>query len=40
MQMFFRGQVVSALDYETGDPGLIPGSGGIIDWLFQCWMVT
>ena len=28
---WFRGRVVCAFDYETGDPG----SGGITDWLFS-----
>ena len=27
--------VVCALDYEAGDPGSIPGSGGTTDWLFS-----
>ena len=32
---WFRGRVVCALDYEAGDPGSIPGSGGTTDWLFS-----
>ena len=32
---WFRGRVVCALDYEAGDPGSIPGSGGTTDWLFR-----
>ena len=27
--------MVCALDYEAGDPGSIPGSGGTTDWLFS-----
>ena len=34
-QRWFRGRVVCALDYEAGDPGSIPGSGGTTDWLFR-----
>ena len=33
-----RGRVVCALDYEAGDPGSIPGSGGgggATNWLFS-----
>ena len=31
----FHGQVVCALDFEAGDPGSIPGSGGTSNWLFS-----
>ena len=29
---WFRGRVVCALDYEAGDPGSIPSSGGTTCW--------
>ena len=32
---WFLGRVVGALDYEAGDRGSIPGSGGTTDWLFS-----
>ena len=32
---WFRGRVYCALDYEAGDPGSIPGSGGTTNWLFS-----
>ena len=32
---WFRDRVVCALDYEAGDQGSIPGSGGTTDWLFS-----
>ena len=32
---WFRGRVVCALNYEAGDPGSIPVSGGTTDWLFS-----
>ena len=35
LSCWFRGRVVCALDYEAGDPGSIPGSGGTTDWLFR-----
>ena len=30
-----NGRVLCVLDYEAGDPGSIPGSGGTTDWLFS-----
>ena len=35
IELWFRGRVVCALDYEAGDPGSIPGSCGTTDWLFR-----
>ena len=32
---WFRGRVVCALDFETGDSGSIPGSLCTTDWLFS-----